>query len=146
MSLSLFAKLARYAAVGLLTLAIYLSVAKAAGRLGMTLSWQASMAFISAVVVNYLLQRSWVFADCRPAASSLPKYVLMVSVGYMVNLAALEALTPRIPVTVAMLVAVVVVVISNAVLSFTWVFLDRDARTSRPALRKDGDTGRRPAI
>jgi putative flippase GtrA len=145
MALPPFARLARYAVVGFLTLAIYLFVAKVAARLGMALSWQASTAFISAVVVNYLLQRSWVFADSGPVASSLPKYVVMISVGYVVNLVALEALAPRIPVTVAMLVAVVVVVISNALLSFAWVFLDRGARTVRTDLRKDREAGPRPA-
>jgi len=131
------ARLARYAVVGFLTLAIYLLVAKGAGRLGLPLSWQVSLAFISAVVVNYLLQRSWVFADSRPAASSLPRYVVMISVGYMVNLTALEALAPRLPMTVALFLAVVLVVLCNALLSFTWVFLNRDAQgAARPALKK----------
>lgn len=144
MASSLPAKLARYAVVGFLTLAIYLLVARAAGRLGLALSWQVSLAFVSAVVVNYLLQRSWVFADRRPAASSLPKYVVMISVGYVVNLVALEALAPRIPMTVALLVAVVAVVISNALLSFTWVFLNRDTRAARPALREHREASPRP--
>ncbi len=106
MKSSLPAKLARYAAVGFLTLAIYLLVARAAGRLGLALSWQVALAFLSAVVVNYLLQRSWVFADSRPASSSLPRYAVMISVGYLVNLVALEALAPRMPMTAALIVAV----------------------------------------
>jgi putative flippase GtrA len=131
------AKLARYAVVGFLTLAIYMIVAKAGERLGLPSTWHVSLAFISAVAVNYLLQRSWVFADSRPAASSLPKYAVMISVGYIVNLAAVETLAPRVTMTVALLVAVVLVIISNALLSFTWVFLNGDAKgTARPALKK----------
>jgi putative flippase GtrA len=132
MAPSLFAKLARYAAVGLLTLAIYLIVAKAGERLGLSITWHVSLAFISAVAVNYSLQRSWVFADSRPATSSLPKYAAMISFGYAVNLFAVEALASRVPMTVALLVAVVLVVVSNALLSFMWVFLNGDAQGIAP--------------
>jgi len=124
----MFAKLMRYAVVGLLTLAVYMAIAKAAGGLGLASTGQVSVAFISAVAVNYVLQRSWVFADARPATASLPKYAVMICVGYVVNLFAVEALASRVPMTVALLAAVVLVVISNALLSFTWVFLNGDAQ------------------
>jgi putative flippase GtrA len=137
MASSSTAKLARYAAVGFLTLAIYLVVGKTGERLGLATTWQVSLAFISAVGVNYLLQRSWVFADSRPARSSLPKYTVMISFGYLVNLLAVHMLAPRMPMTIALLVAVVLVVISNALLSFTWVFLVRDTQeVNRLALKE----------
>lgn len=137
MTSSLSAKLARYAVVGFLTLAIYMIAAKAADQLGLAPTWQASLAFISAVVVNYLLQRSWVFADSRPVASSLPRYVVMISIGYAINLVAVEALASRIPITIALLLGVVPVVISNALLNFLWVFLNGDAQCiAQPALKK----------
>ena len=133
----MFAKLMRYAVVGLLTLGVYMGIANAAGRLGLTSTWQVSVAFISAVAVNYVLQRSWVFADARPARASLPRYAVMISVGYAVNLFAVEALAAHVPMTVALLAAVVLVVISNALLSFTWVFLNGDApRKTVLALKK----------
>jgi putative flippase GtrA len=130
---SLIKKIARYATVGILTLSIYILVAKASGLFGLSLPWQVSLAFISAVVFNYLLQRSWVFADSRPVIASLPKYVAMVCVGYVVNLLAIDAMAPRISMTMALVVASALVAMSNALFSFTWVFLNGDARGVAPA-------------
>lgn len=115
-------KVVRYTTVGILTLAIYILVAKAGGLFGLSLSWQVSLAFISAVVFNYASQRSWVFADSRPVAASLPKYVAMVCVGYVINLLAIDAMTPRISLTAALVGASVLVSISNALFAFAWVF------------------------
>lgn len=145
MASSQIKKVARYATVGLLTLAIYILVAKAGGRFGLSLSWQVSLAFISAVIFNYLLQRSWVFADSRPVAASLPKYVAMVCVGYAVNLLAIDAMTPRISLTTALVAASVLVSISNAVFSFAWVFFIGDVDgIARPPLRKAQEATPRP--
>ena len=137
MVLSTLGKLARYAVVGLLTFAIYIATAAVAGQLGLRRTWQVSLAFFCAVVVNYMLQRSWVFGDTRRATASLPKYGVMICVGYLVNLLTVEALASRMPMTIAMFVAVVLVVISNALLAFTWVFLNGGANgITRQAMKK----------
>lgn len=116
-------KLVRYAVVGVLTLAIYLACGEVVHRFALPLIWQASLPFIAAVAFNYVLQRVWVFEDPRPTASSLPKYGIMIVIGYVINLLALVAFSPRMPLIVAQLTAAALVVISNAFFSFFWVFL-----------------------
>jgi putative flippase GtrA len=116
------AGLLRYAVVGILTLAIYMLLGGAMHRLQAPLFWEATLPFAAAVIFNYLSQRSWVFADSRPMSSSLLKYALMIAMGYTINYFALLALLPRMPLHLAQLTAVVLVVLSNAVFSFSWVF------------------------
>lgn len=125
-------RLLRYATVGGLTLAIYIGLGQLLHHSGLSVPWQASLSFIAAVAFNYLLQRSWVFEDSRSARDSLPKYVLMIAVGYAINLATLFAISYAVPLLAAQLAAVVLVVLWNAALSFCWVFL-ADARSRGPA-------------
>jgi putative flippase GtrA len=117
------ARFARYAVVGVSTLAIYLALGEILHRLNAQLFWQASVPFLAAVTFNYLLQRGWVFDDSRPAVASLPKYVVMIVIGYLINFAAFVTLSPQMPLVAAQLIAAVLVVISNAVFSFSWVFI-----------------------
>ena len=127
MSARLPARLVRYAVVGLLTLAIYLAMGQIAHSLDLPVIWQASLSFGSAVTINYLFQRRWVFGDNRPMAASLPRYAVMIAVGFVINALALLALAPRMPLVVAQLAAGLLVVASNALLSFSWVFCTRMA-------------------
>jgi putative flippase GtrA len=115
-------RLVRYAVVGVLTLAIYLIIGQSLNWFDVPVFAQASLSFGAAVSLNYFLQKAWVFQDSRPTVSSLPKYVVMVLVGYVINLLVLIALSPRMPLLLAQLTAVVLVVASNALLSFWWVF------------------------
>lgn len=126
-------KLIRYAVVGTLTLVVYLAVGEVAHRNGLAMGWQASLAFIAAVAFNYLLQQWWVFEGAGPTASTFPKYVVMVCVGYLINLTALKSLTAHLPLLLAQLIAVTLVVLSNAGLAFTWVFLNQKAGRKRGA-------------
>lgn len=119
------ATLFRYAVVGLVTLGVYLSVGQVLNRLDVSLMAQASVSFAAAVCINYLLQKTWVFQDRRPAARSLPKYAVMIAAGWAINFAALAVLSARLPLLVAQLGAVVLVVGWNALLSFCWVFFGR---------------------
>jgi len=121
MSAFLSIKLVRYAVVGGLTLALYLVCGEVVHGLALPLIWQMSLPFIAAVGFNYVLQRAWVFEDSRPTSSSLPRYGVMIAVGYVINVAALIAFS-RMPLVVAQLAAAVLVVASNAVFSFCWVF------------------------
>ncbi|NPC55459.1 GtrA family protein [Caenimonas soli] len=131
-------KLVRYAVVGALTLAIYLACGEVAHGLALPLIWQASLPFIAAVAFNYVLQRVWVFEDSRPTASSLPKYGVMIVIGYVINLLALVALSPRMPLVMAQLTAATLVVISNAFFSFFWVFLTRGGGANTSEAKNSG--------
>lgn len=119
------ARIFRYGIAGLATLGVYLAAGQLLERLGFPLLWQACVSFLAAVCVNYLLQKTWVFEDRRPAGHSLPKYLVMIGAGAAINLAALSILSTRWPLLAAQLGAVVVVVCWNATLSFCWVFLSR---------------------
>ena len=123
MTPSSFFRLLRYAVVGVVTLAIYLGIGEVIHRLDMPLFWRAPLPFAAAVAANYLLQRAWVFQDLRPTSASLPKFLVMIAVGYAINFLALFAFLPRMPLLLAELTAVVLVVLSNAVFSFWWVFV-----------------------
>lgn len=118
-------KLVRYAVVGVLTLAVYLTAGHLTRWLAASVLWQASLSFAIAVAVNYVLQRIWVFEDSTPISSSLSRYVAMVVIGFLINLLALTALSPVMPLLAAQLAAVVLVVASNGLLSFAWVFVQR---------------------
>jgi putative flippase GtrA len=128
-----FGRIARYAAVGLLTFGVYLAAGQAALQLGFPLAARAFVPFTLAVVANYLLQRHWVFEDRRPASASLTRYVLMVTLGYAINLAVLAWAPAHMPLPVVQTAAAVLVVASNAVLAFSWVFFDPGSGAGRRA-------------
>jgi putative flippase GtrA len=115
--------LTRYAVVGTSTLALYLALGDTLRRLDMPLPVLGSVPFAGAVLFNYILQRSWVFRDRRPPLASAPRFAMMVVVGYVINYAALAALSPRLSFAFAQVVAALIVISFNAALSFTWVFV-----------------------
>lgn len=115
-------KLMRYGIVGVLTLAVYLGAGQGMRWAGLSVAVLGPLAFTLAVAVNYLFQRAWVFNDSRPPAASLPKYIAMVSIGYLINSLVLTSLAVDMPLTLAQCLAALAVVMSNAVLSFLWVF------------------------
>lgn len=115
--------LLRYAVVGVATLALYLALGEALRRLRWPMSALASVPFALAVLFNYLLQRGWVFKDHGPSRSSAPRFAAMIALGYTINYLALATLSSWIPLVFAQVVAACLVVVSNAALSFTWVFV-----------------------
>ncbi len=125
-------KVIRYAVVGTVTLAIYLTVGALLQIVGVTLICLAPIAFGVAVAVNYLLQRAWVFSDHRPIGASLPKYTLMVAVGFAVNSYALITLSPRMHLLWAQLLSATLVVLCNALFSFLWTFRTSGIGNLRP--------------
>lgn len=125
------AKIARYTAVGLLTFGVYVAAGQAARQLQLSLAMVGTLPFTLAVITNYLLQRHWVFEDCRPISASLPKYVVMIGLGYAINVAVLTWAPLAAPLFVVQTVAATVVVLSNAVLAFFWVYFDSGRRVER---------------
>lgn len=119
------ARVLRYAAVGLATLAIYLAVGGALHRLGWSIFWQSLLPFGAAVAVNYQLQRAWVFQDTRPLSSTMPRYAGMITLGFAINYVVLSTLSGHWPIALAQLAAATLVVMSNAACSFYWVFFKK---------------------
>ena len=115
-------RLLRYGVVGLLTYALYAGTGHLLLRAEVSLPVLAPIAFTVAIVFNYLLQRAWVFDDSRPVSGSLPKYLRMVLVGYVINSIVLLTLVPSLSLSLAQFVAVVLVIISNGLFSFLYVF------------------------
>lgn len=88
----------------------------------MTIKWIALISFSAAIIVNYILQKLWVFQDARPVIDSLPKFFTMTLVGYAINSFLLNELIPNYSLPVAQLFTASTIVISNALFSFLWVF------------------------
>lgn len=120
--LQLSKKLFRYILVGTATLSVYLIVGTSLDRLGVSIMWLAPLSFTAAVVVNYILQKMWVFQDSRPVFASLPKFFVMTLVGYLTNSLVLSASISHFSLPVAQLLAASTVVILNALFLFLWVF------------------------
>jgi len=112
----------RYGLVGGLTLVVYLLAGSAFQYLALSLVLAANLAFALAVAVNYLLQRFWVFAGRRSARDSLPRYAVMIAVGGTLNSLALAALCSLMPLFLAQVLTAILIVVSNALLAFLWVF------------------------
>lgn len=112
----------RYGFSGLATLGVYLWAGHLLRGLGMSLAWLAPLAFTLAVTVNYALQKFWVFGDRRRIAASLPRYLAMVAWGYGINSLALVSLASHLPLLWAQVLSAGLVVASNALLAFCWVF------------------------
>jgi putative flippase GtrA len=124
----LSSKIIRYASVGVVTLCVYLIAGAVLYRLDFSINWVATLSFTAAVAVNYVLQKMWVFQDSRPVIASLPKYFIMILVGYVTNGFALNASISQFPLPVAQLLAASAVVISNALFLFLWVFAIKSER------------------
>ena len=115
-------KYPRYGVVGILTLGVYLLAGQALVAAGATATAIAALSFLSAIAFNYILQKAWVFADVRPVAASLPKYTVMTALGFVINIVALRLLVPVMPLVAAQLASATLVVLSNALFAFLWVF------------------------
>lgn len=120
--------LTRYATVGVSTFLLYLSLGDALRRLNMPFPVLASVPFAGAVLFNYFLQRNWVFRDERPAVESAVRFAVMVALGYAINYCVLTALSSHMSLALAQALAALLVILSNAALSFTWVFVSRNAK------------------
>lgn len=118
-------RLVRYALVGIITTIVYLGVGAILQLVGLSINQLALLAFTAAVTVNFLMQRSWVFSDSKSFRDSLPRYIIMISIGYVINSLTLILLNPLMPLLFAQFTALILVVISNAIFSFLWVFSRR---------------------
>lgn len=83
-------ELARFAAVGGTTLAIYLGLFAGLSHLGAGRFLAALCAAAVAVAVSYVLQRSWTFQSYAPMRQSLPKFVAIHASGALLNAAVVE--------------------------------------------------------
>lgn len=116
--------LARFVAVGGLSVGTDLAVLTALHSLGRAPLWLATLlGYAASLVVNYRLNHSWVFASEREHRRTVVRYVVLVAVnvastfGFVLGLTALGAFY-----LLAKLIAVAV----NAVINFSgfrwWVF------------------------
>jgi putative flippase GtrA len=115
-------KYRRYGVVGILGLGVYLLAGQALAAAGATATAIATLSFLAAIAFNYILQKIWVFADVRPVAASLPKYTVMTALGFVINIVAFRLLAPVMPLVAAQLASATLVVLSNALFAFLWVF------------------------
>lgn len=115
----------RYATCGVLALCAYLGAGELLRRGGASQALLAWLPFALAVGVQYLLQRQWVFCDHRHMLASLPRHLAMTGLGLAINVLTLNLLAGHVSLAVAQLAATAVIVTSNAMLAYGWVFASR---------------------
>ena len=119
-------KLFRYAIVGLMTMLVYLGSGSVMQSYGVPISLLASISFTLAITINYIMQKAWVFKNVDYDKGSLQKYIFMICSGYLINIISLILMTPFTSLFLAQMSAVVLVVISNGLFSFLWIFAPKE--------------------
>lgn len=119
-------KLLRYAIVGLMTMFVYLGSGAMMQSYGVPISLLASISFSVAITINYIMQKAWVFKNVDYDKRSLQKYIFMICFGYFISIISLIVMAPFTSLFLAQMSAVVLVVISNALFSFLWIFSPKE--------------------
>lgn len=119
-------KLLRYAIVGLMTMLVYLGSGAMMQSYGLPISLMASISFSVAITINYIMQKAWVFKNVDYDKGGLQKYIFMICFGYFINIISLIVMTPYTSLFFSQMIAVVLVVISNALFSFLWIFSPKE--------------------
>ena len=118
----------RFGGVGVLTALVHyglLYLGVAVLHLDATLA--SSVGFVVCVIFNYLLHYTWTFDEPAPHGSTLRRYLVMITCGFLFNAVVMYAgvqwLALHYLVTQAL--AMIAVVLWNFVLSNAWVFKRR---------------------
>jgi putative flippase GtrA len=118
----------RFGVVGVLTAAVHyglLYLGVAVLHLAATLA--SSIGFVVCVIFNYMMHYTWTFDEPAPHGSTLRRYLVMITCGFLINAAVMYAgvhwLALHYLVTQAL--AMIAVVLWNFVLANTWVFRRR---------------------
>lgn len=118
----------RFGVVGVLTALVHyglLYLGVAVLHLDATLA--SSVGFVVCVIFNYLMHYTWTFDEPAPHGSTLRRYLVMITCGFLINATVMYAgvqwLTLHYLVTQAL--AMIAVVLWNFVLSNAWVFKRR---------------------
>jgi putative flippase GtrA len=123
-------KLLRYAIVGAITLIVYLLTAAVMQFYGMSMILISTIPFFLAISINYAMQKSWVFKNVDYGKHSLSKYIFMTCFGYVFNVISIIIITRYTSLFLAQICSVFLVVISNAIFSFFWIFSPKKLITS----------------
>lgn len=86
-------ELGRFAAVGGLTLVVYLGLFAGLTYLGLGNFWAALAAAAVGVAISYALQRGWTFNSRAPVRKSLPTFLIIHISGAILNAAVIELAT-----------------------------------------------------
>jgi putative flippase GtrA len=124
-------QLMRFAIVGLSACAAYYGILAAQVELlGAPVMLATSVTFIVVCVANYAVHRSWTFASDEAHASAIPKFLLMVAAGFLINWCVMFAGVSLLNMNYLLIqvLAIAAVVAWNYVLSFFWVFRASHAR------------------
>lgn len=120
--------LARFIIIGGFTAIFYFTVLIGLFYVvGFTASLSGALAFIIALIPNYVLQKRATFRFRAGHGSALPKYLVMILGGLTLNVAILEigVVWLAIDLVRVQAVAVIAVLIWNFALMQTWVFFDK---------------------
>jgi putative flippase GtrA len=80
-----FAHLARFAVVGVATAGVYLGLLWLVTAAGLSTVLASAPAFLIAVGFNYLMHKSWTFANDEAHARTGPRFAAMIIGGLIIN-------------------------------------------------------------
>jgi putative flippase GtrA len=115
----------RFATVGVVGTAAHYSVLTALVELaGVAVLPATTAGFLVGALVNYALNRRFTFASSARHVVALPKFLLIVAIGALLNAAIVAVLLPRVPVhyLVIQLAATGVVLLWNFIGNYLWTF------------------------
>ena|SRR5665213_3303086 len=142
MQISLLARFARFALVGLLaTMVQYclLIVGVEVGRLSPTLS--SGLGFVVGAILNYILNYRFTFQSSRSHWSAAYRFLLVAGVGLLLNVLLMQLMTRRwrLQYVMAQMIVTIIVLFWNFSGNAFWAFVTPAARRLRPA---PGETSR----
>ena len=118
-------RLLRFGLVGVITAVVHYGLLYVLVEYaGMQATLSSSVGFLVAVAVNYGMHYSWTFAAPVPHGRALTRYIVMIALGFLINGGAMQAGVEILELNylVVQLLAFVVVIIWNFLVSSLWVF------------------------
>ncbi len=118
-------KLFRFTVVGLITAAVHYGLLFLLVEfLGLQATIASSLGFLVAVAVNYLMHYSWTFAAPVPHGHALLRYIVMISLGFLINGGFMQfgVVALELNYLLVQLLAFVAVISWNFLVSSLWVF------------------------
>lgn len=124
-------QLVRFAIVGLSATGAYYAILAALVELAAApVMLATSVAFVTVCVANYVLHHLWTFASSEAHGRAIPRFMLMVAAGFLINWCVMFAGVSvlRVNYLLVQALAIAAVVVWNYLLSFVWVFRASNAK------------------
>ena len=131
------AETVRFCVVGATTTVVYVTIILSLLKLtGLPLAPASAVAYLFAMVLNYLLQRNWTFVSKKKHSIAVPRFIFVHAIGIVINALTLQVLTVHVGLryAVSQIVAVLLIAVWSYLALKIWVFVKgpRSGRQKRP--------------